>query len=492
MAVALWALVRYAVFLFTPAHVGQPIAYELLVVAEVIAMVQFFGIWATILLGGREERRWDVIAIKRKLDANPAVGGKIAVFVTTAGEPIELVRQTAIAARDLDLNHDTYILDDGESEEVVELASQLGIRYLSRPEKDGRKAGNVNYALEHVDADYVALFDCDHVPLPEFLHETLPYLLADQHLAFVQTPQAFRNTDGFIAGGTSEAQEVFYRHVQTGKNRFGAAFCVGTNVLFRTKALREVGGLYADSASEDIWTSILLHERGWKSFYIPTVLAHGLAPDTVDSFFRQQFRWARGGFEVLFRRFPLLRRNLSLDQKLQYFHTLTHFLSGISSLIFFVLPLLYVYLDWRPLAVSGSQWAWYALPYLGMIVISIIHLLGRLPTWRALVVGATAFPAHIGALIAVLTGLNIRWSATGVIRTNIDYVKAVAPQLLLLLLSVGAIPVLAFTADFRTGLPLLMIGWLVFNGSLLLSICLQALPQFRASPALASSPVLAS
>ena len=94
-------------------------------------------------------------------------------------------------------------------------------------------------------------------------------------------------------------QSVFYRFIQPGKNRFNAAFCVGTNVIFRRTAIEQIGGMYTGSKSEDVWTSLMLHEHGWKSVYISTVLAVGDTPETIEAYTKQQLRWATGGFEIL-------------------------------------------------------------------------------------------------------------------------------------------------------------------------------------------------
>ena len=276
MVFALASLIWYASFLFARQNIGHPIAYFLLILAEIIGMSQLFGAWATILFASflpEKTTRVSKTALKklRKKD--------IVVFVPVAGEPYDIISRTLTAAHHMNAPHRTIVLDDGDSLKVKELADDLGIEYLSRPIKDGTKAGNINYGLSQINAKYVAIFDSDHAPDPEFLSETLPHLLADSSLAFVQTPQYFDNSDGFISGGTAEAQEIFYRYIQIGKNAFGSAFCVGTNVIFRRQALDEIGGIYDKSNSEDIWTSILLHEKGWHSLFLPQVLAKGKAPE---------------------------------------------------------------------------------------------------------------------------------------------------------------------------------------------------------------------
>ncbi len=476
MVMAIVSLVWYALFLFAPSHIDHPVSYTLLVIAEVIGMSQLLGIWITILCTPRHGHDPHILQMKTDLRSGRLATPPVAVFVPVAGESLDIIRPTVTAARDIHLPHRTIILDDGSSDEVQRLAAQLHVDYLRRRDRRGRKAGNINHALAQTDEEFFAVFDSDHVPHPDFLVETLPHLLSSTRLAYVQTPQYHGNRDHFISGGSAQIQDVFYRHIQPGKNAFRAAFCVGTNVLMRRSAVESIGGIYEESNSEDIWTSILLHEKGWESFFLPTVLAVGLAPETPDAFFRQQFRWARGGFEILFQHNPLFRR-LSLDQKFQYLLTTTHYLSCICMMIFFILPLLYAYFGIQPLQSpeSPTTWLYRFIPYYAMILLATAHLMGQRPLWRSFVVSMTTFPAHCAALLSVLFRINLRWSVTGVIRHQRDYITAVAPHLLLLLLSLGAIP-LVFFNERDTLTNTTVIGWLLWNIALLTSICRRAIP----------------
>lgn len=477
LMVAIVCMAWYWVLLLRPAGIGNPVAFGLFLLAEIIAAVQLLGAWITIILGPPTEPRLDVIAARKALERNPRLAGTVAVFVPVCGEPLELIAETLVAARDIAFPHETYVLDDGTSDDVQALADRLRIGYLRRSGNVGWKAGNINHALENVECEYVAIFDSDHVAKPEFLIETLPWLLADRELAFVQTPQYMMNRDGFVSGGIAESQEVFYHHIKSAKSRFNAAFCVGTNVLFRTAALQELGGMYDKSHCEDIWTSIFLHEAGWKSVFLPTVLAHGQAPETVETFLRQQFRWASGAYEVLLKKNPLLIRAFTLDQKLQYLHTALFFTTGFAVAIFYVLPLLYVYFGWRAMDVSGgiAGWAIHFVPFFLMMLFSTAHLRGGWPKWRTYVVALSSFTAHIGACITVLTGIRFRWKASGAVRSNIDYVKPVMVHLLLLLLSVGAIPILLMT-ERSAGMGFTTALWLLFNSVTLFSLCKRAIP----------------
>lgn len=126
----------------------------------------------------------------------PLIGRSIDVFITTYNEPLSIIRKTAHACIALRMPHTTYILDDGDRSEVAELAEELGCRYISRKENTNAKAGNLNNALRQTSGEFIATFDADHVPQPQFLEDLTGYFV-DEKLALVQTPQDFYNIDSY-------------------------------------------------------------------------------------------------------------------------------------------------------------------------------------------------------------------------------------------------------------------------------------------------------
>ncbi|MDE2571097.1 MAG: glycosyltransferase, partial [bacterium] len=128
--------------------------------------------------------------------APPRSGLKVAVLIPTLDEEAVMLRQTLLAAMKMDYPHETWLLDDGNRPEMRRLAEELGCNYVARAKNTQAKAGSLNNALRYVDAEYVAIFDADHVPSRRFLTRTLGYF-ADEHVAFVQTPQDFYNLDSY-------------------------------------------------------------------------------------------------------------------------------------------------------------------------------------------------------------------------------------------------------------------------------------------------------
>ena len=336
------------------------------------------------------------------------------VLITVYGEPLDVIETTARAAMAMHGRHITWILDDGDSDEVRDLAKSLGCRYVRRLGSSGAKAGNINNALSVAKAEFFVIFDADFVAKPDFLYETVPFM-EDSNVAFVQTPQVYGNLNNIVSRGAGFIQMVFYRFIQPGRNEFNAAFCVGTNVLFRRAAVKDIGGIYTQSKSEDIWTSILMHERGWRSIFQPKELAIGDTPDTIESYSKQQLRWATGGFEILFTHNPLSpRRRLRMDQRIMYFATCTFYFTGIAPGLLMLVPILEVFFDLRPvtLAVKWYEWALFYPGFYGMQILLAAVIAGTF-RWEVLLLAANSFPIYIKAFFNALLKVDTKWSVTG-------------------------------------------------------------------------------
>ena len=270
-------------------------------------------------------------------------GLSVDVFVPTVNEPVWLVRRTLLGVLNIDYPHQTWLLDDGDRVEMRVLAQELGVRYVARASREGAKAGNLNHALALSKADFVAVFDADHMPLPHFLDRTLGYF-TDERVAFVQTPQEFYNPDSYEHAWdprkrrTWHDQLLFYRLIQPGKDRWNASFFCGSCGVIRRAALDEVGGVPTDTVTEDLHLSMLLHARGWRSVYQQEVLAYGLAPHTAPDYRRQRVRWGQGGMQVARRANPLTLPGLSLPQRLCYLSSILHWFEGWFRLALLLIP----------------------------------------------------------------------------------------------------------------------------------------------------------
>jgi cellulose synthase (UDP-forming) len=428
---------NYLIFILNPNNAGSPIAYSLQLTADLFSIITVSGLWFTILVDAltpAHQRREGTSSRAYLANSRPTID----VLVPVAGEPIELVRKTLSAAIQMDYPHKVFVLDDGKSDEVKALATQLGAGYICRPDNRYAKSGNINYGLKHSTAEYFAILDADFIPKSNFITALLGYMV-DPKLAFVQSPQSYSNMDNFIAQGTASAQEIFYRYVLPAKNSSESSFCVGTNVIFRRQAIDEIGGMFELDHSEDIWTSLTLHEHGWKSLYIGQILAIGQAPDNIISYFKQQKRWAQGGFTIFFHRNPLLSSKLTTDQRIQYMYTTLFYFIGISITIYLILPLIYLFFGLTPIHVTASlAWSYHYIPYLAIFYALPSLLIGRL-SLAAIATSLAVFSSYVEAFLSTIFSNRYVWVTTSSEKAKSGgLLTFIWPHLLIISLSIGA------------------------------------------------------
>ncbi|MBW3615317.1 MAG: glycosyltransferase [Actinobacteria bacterium] len=383
---AIW----YLSWLLAPGRPSQPVLYGLLVTAEVFNMVQAVGFW------------WTLGSIRRRVPKPPCTEPlTVDVFIPVYGEPVEVVEPTVAAAtrmRTADVR--VHVLDDGGDPAIEEMAKRQGVNYVRRPSNEGAKAGNINWSLQHTDAPFVAILDCDHVPDPRFLEVTLAYFDEDR-MAFVQTPQYYANAhEGGIAEASWSQQALFFGTIAVGRDDLGSMFCCGTNVVFRRAALDAVGGFPTDSLTEDFELSLQLHERGWKSRYVPEVLASGLGPEDMASYTSQQLRWARGCLSALPR---VLRARLPLKTRLNYLMSAGYWLTGWTLLIYMSFPLARILTGAQPVSVASvDEFLVHWAPYFVTGLLTVALASGGTYTFAAFALQSANFWVHIVASLLTL------------------------------------------------------------------------------------------
>lgn len=347
----------------------------------------------------------------------PEEGLSVDVFIPTINEPLSVVRRTALCARAMDYPHATWILDDGRRPEVRALAEELGCGYIARDNNDHAKAGNLNYALEHTNGEFIAIFDADHAPAKRFLTRTLGYF-RDMKVAFVQTPQDFYNLDSYQhrakirQGKLWTEQSLFFRVVQRGKDTWNAAFFCGSCAIVRRSALVEAGGFATGTVTEDIHTSIRLHKLGYASVYHAESLAFGIAAAQIEPFLRQRIRWGQGAMQVWRKEGLWFSPRLTLAQKINYSASILTYFEGWQRLIYYITPPIVLLTGTAPLVSDADHFLRYFVPYI-FFTLWIASELGR-GYARVLIIeqyNMARFAAFAYATLGLLRG-NLRFRVT--------------------------------------------------------------------------------
>ena len=336
----------------------------MLVLAESYAFI--------ILFLGYLQTLWPLRRTPVPLPEDPEQWPAVDLLIPTYNEPLSVVRFTALAAMNIDWPADklnVYILDDGKREEFRKFAEDAGIGYMTRDDNKHAKAGNINRALDRLDAPFVAIFDSDHVPTRSFLQVTLGWFLRDRKLAMLQTPHHFYSPDPFERNlgqfrVIPNEGELFYGIVQDGNDFWNATFFCGSCAVIRRTALDEIGGIAVETVTEDAHTSLRMQINGWNTAYINIPQAAGLATERLSGHVKQRIRWARGMIQILRTDNPLFAPGLSAAQRLCYFNAMTHFLYALPRLIFLTAPLIYLILGHTNVPGYWAAILAYAFPHL--------------------------------------------------------------------------------------------------------------------------------
>jgi cellulose synthase/poly-beta-1,6-N-acetylglucosamine synthase-like glycosyltransferase len=240
------------------------------------------------------------------------------------------------------------VLDDSTDEtasliaETVERlrADGIDIVHLHRNERRGYKAGALADGLNQASGEFIAIFDADFVPNPDFLKRILPYFDTDR-VAFVQARWTHLNRGySLLTFLQSLSIDAHFAVEQLARSQLGYWFNFnGTAGIWRKDAILDAGGWKAQTLTEDLDLSYRTFLRGWEARYAGEIEVPAELPVSFLAYRRQQHRWARGSFECAIRHIPVVwQSNDSLSRKIEATLHLTGY--GIH-LLMLVMCLLY-------------------------------------------------------------------------------------------------------------------------------------------------------
>jgi cellulose synthase/poly-beta-1,6-N-acetylglucosamine synthase-like glycosyltransferase len=306
LTVLLYLAYSFAVTAFTPLH---PLAF-------LIALAFFFVELAALLLSLTFIfEALDVccrIRWPRRDKPLPSASGfapKVSLHVPTYNEPPELVASTLHALARLDYpNYEVLLVDNNTPDEttwrpLAAICRELGPRFrcLHLDQWPGYKSGALNFALTQTadDAEIVGIIDADYQVSPNYLRDLVP-IFADSQIAFVQTPQDYRDYRGnpFLEASYN-AYKYFFDVSMPVRNERNAIIFGGTMGLIRKSALQQIGGWDEWCITEDAEASLRILKQGYHSRFINKTYGQGVMPFTFEGLKKQRFRWCFGGVQIL-------------------------------------------------------------------------------------------------------------------------------------------------------------------------------------------------
>ena len=297
-----WLLIASAGILYGYVHVAQhawlvaPVMWLLLMVMVPPVAVNF---WLRI---GRP--RLTLAEHQATVASYTEHGETVDVFLPSCGEPLAVLDNTYnyVSRMSWRGRKTVYVLDDSGRESVRDLADRYGFRYVLRPNPgEMKKAGNLLHAFDISDGEFIAVIDADFAVRREFLYETMPYF-SEAQVGIVQTAQYFdvdNRSFPYIQRYAGTLQEIFFRFIQPARDRYKAAICAGTNLVYRRSSVAAAGGFARVPIGEDVHSGMKLWWAGYETRYLPLCLARGIAPTDFPSLANQQARWCRSSMLLM-------------------------------------------------------------------------------------------------------------------------------------------------------------------------------------------------
>ncbi len=422
----------FGLWWFSYTHVPQNFGgffhiFDLLIFA-LLSYIVWFQIATEIML-------WMIAdKIKKPVCEAPIAGRKVA-FITTfvpGTESHDLLHKILPSLRQVDYEHDTWLLDEGDDPVAKEICAMYGVYYFTRKgipaynTPTGKfaartKGGNHNAwydAHGHV-YDIVAQIDTDFIPRKDFLMRTLGYF-NDPNIGWVTTPQIYGNeSESFVAKGAAQQQFTFYGPVLQGLYGQDMALMLGANHIVRVDALKGID-YYGGHLTEDLLTGMTLHSKRWKSVYVPEALAIGEGPSTWIAYFNQQMRWAFGCIDILFSHSPKLLTRMVRQHKAYYLMMMQHYFGGLAMMMGVLLITAYFVFG---VSASSMEITGMLLLYVPLIIWQFLvalwlqrfnvrpkHEKGLLITGKLLAVAV--WPIYFLALVGVIRGQQLKFKVT--------------------------------------------------------------------------------
>ncbi len=247
------------------------------------------------------------------------------------------------------------VLDDSTDEsfelardKIEELkAAGLDIKHIHRADRKGFKAGALKAGMETAKGEFLAIFDADFMPYPDFLLQTVPHF-QDPNIGVVQTRWGHLNRDfSLLTKVQAFGLDTHFTIEQVGRNS-GNHFINfnGTAGVWRKVCILDAGNWQSDTITEDLDLSYRSQLRGWKFKYLENVETPAELPIIMSAARSQQFRWNKGAAENFqkMKKHIFSRKTASFKTRL---HAFFHLLNSTMFLIIFLIaalsiPMLYI------------------------------------------------------------------------------------------------------------------------------------------------------
>ena len=312
------------------------------------------------------------------------------------------------------------VIDDSDDETTAIAAARIAqyqaegiaIEHVRRSDRSGYKAGALAAALAKARGEYIAIFDADFLPMPDFLMDTVPYFVDNPLLGMVQARWGHLNdSESALTAAQSIALDKHFAMEQTVRHRANLyPKFNGSAGVWRRTCLVDAGGWQDDTVCEDLCLSTRAVLNGWRFRFLNDVEAPAELPSTISAYKNQQARWAKGSTQCLIKFGPSIMTDSKqrLVARIYALLSMSGYLTHVLLLVLLLVQVPLIFLGYRPppglllLAIAG----------IGQPLLFILGQRELYDDWRArlrflpalLLVAIGLAPANTRAIIQAIFG----------------------------------------------------------------------------------------
>ena len=285
---------------------------------------------------------------------------------------------------------------------------EVNFQHIQRTNRTAFKAGALKEGLAVASGEFIAIFDADFLPSPDFLKATIPSF-DDEKIGMVQTRWTHINKNfSILTRLQAFALDAHFFVEQVGRNAQNAFMNFnGTAGVWRKKAILQAGNWNDDTLTEDLDLSYRAQKVGWKFLYLPFVEAPAELPPVMSALKSQQYRWTKGGAECARKHLKgILLSNLPLKTKI---HAFAHLLNSTVFILVLMISISSIAIwlgSFSGLLPEGIlQWAGIFL--FSFVIISIVYLVANAFGKKGRLRNIGTALVHLPLFLSVSMGLSL-------------------------------------------------------------------------------------
>ncbi|MCS4436595.1 cellulose synthase family protein [Aquiflexum gelatinilyticum] len=306
------------------------------------------------------------------------------------------------------------ILDDSTDETSQIIRRKLkefpnvNFKYFHRIDRKGFKAGALREGMEVAEGEFIAIFDADFVPDPDFMMKTIGHF-QDDKVGMVQTRWTHLNEEySVLTRLQAFALDAHFMVEQMGRNGQHAFINFnGTGGIWRKSCILDAGNWHDDTLTEDLDLSYRAQQKGWKFIYRPDINSPAELPPVMSAIKSQQFRWTKGGAECAVKHLGnVLSKKLPFKTKL---HATAHLLNAVIFIAVLLVSLSSIPIWWafNQGLIPENYFQGAAVFFVGFVIIALVYFFANLSlvdySWK----GIGRFLWELPLFLAVSMGLAL-------------------------------------------------------------------------------------